>query len=344
MSIAEKAQRVGGAVWLLRAPVIHFVLIGTLLFGLQRWQALEDTPPVEQEPDRNIVINAARLAQMRTDWVVNTFRLPTAQEQENLLRQHIDEELLYREALSLGLDRHSPVVRNRLIQNMRFLGDYDDTAHGDEQSLYTQALELGLDRSDQVIRRHLVQAMRLVATHSATIVPPTEAELRDYLQVHMKDFRQPERVRIHHVYLSKDRRGQAVHKQAKKLLAQLRGNNISGEAARDYGDSFSLGRAFGPADHRKIARIFGTELADAIMKLDPGQWSEPLRSQYGYHLVWVSKRIPQTERPFAEVKSKLMHRWLAQKKAERMRTYLDGLRELYHVEIRRAGVKPEGAG
>ena len=39
-----------------------------------------------------------------------------------------------------------------------------------------------------------------------------------------------------------------------------------------------------------------------------------------------------------------MHRWLAQKKAERLRAYLDGLRELYHVEIERAGVKREGAG
>ena len=57
-------------------------------------------------------------------------RPPTQQELEGLIRDHVREEIYYREALALGLDRDNAVIRRHLRQKMEFLSD-DIAAQGD---------------------------------------------------------------------------------------------------------------------------------------------------------------------------------------------------------------------
>lgn len=102
---------------LLREPLLRFLFIGAALFGLYSL--------VNQgEPDRaskRIAVTKADVERIKAAWGVQWKREPTEAELNNLIQDHIREEVLYREALALGLERDDEIVRRRLALKMEFL-------------------------------------------------------------------------------------------------------------------------------------------------------------------------------------------------------------------------------
>ncbi len=106
-----------GLARLLREPLLHFLLIGGMLFALFAWV---NDAPVAEAPDQILVTtaDAGRLAeQFQAVWR----RPPTLDELTALLDDHVQEEVYVREAMALGLDRDDAVIRQRLRQKMMFL-------------------------------------------------------------------------------------------------------------------------------------------------------------------------------------------------------------------------------
>src|SRR5262245_17996470 len=100
----------------LREPLLHFVLIGALLFAFTAWR--------QQQQDHNeIRITSGEIAQLAAFWETQSQRKPTADELRGLIEERIDEEVLAREAVRLGLDRDDVIVRRRLAQKMAFVSD-----------------------------------------------------------------------------------------------------------------------------------------------------------------------------------------------------------------------------
>ena len=99
----------------LRHPLLHFLLIGALLFAGKQW-----LPPPPSAELQTIRVSATDLRRLQGEWMRETARAPTESELQSSVQRHIDEELLLREALHLGLDTTDPVARERLVMNMRF--------------------------------------------------------------------------------------------------------------------------------------------------------------------------------------------------------------------------------
>jgi len=79
------------------------------------------TEPVPEADDKTIVVSAGELEWMRTNWQKRWNRLPTQAEFDGLVQQYIKETVLYREALTMGLNQHDTVIRRRLAQKLEFL-------------------------------------------------------------------------------------------------------------------------------------------------------------------------------------------------------------------------------
>lgn len=104
-------------VWLASAlgePLFHFVLIGAVLFavfdahrGLAR--------------DHEIVLDPARVNKFTADYRAEFGQAPTAIELRSLARRYVQDEILYREGLALGLERDDEIVRRRVVQKMQFI-------------------------------------------------------------------------------------------------------------------------------------------------------------------------------------------------------------------------------
>lgn len=117
----------------LKEPLLHFLVLGGVLFGIDAWMA-PDTAAVDST--RRIEVTAGHLEQMREGYRRQYQRFPDEQELRGLITAHLREEVLYREALALGLDREDSIVRRRLAQKMEFLtGDLAQSAPPDDATL-----------------------------------------------------------------------------------------------------------------------------------------------------------------------------------------------------------------
>lgn len=114
----------------LREPLLHFVLIGALLFGLSA--AFSDTGLEQDE----IVVTKNRINHLTAVFERRWQRPPTEPELNRLVDNFVREEVLYREALNLGLDRDDTVIRRRLRMKMEFLArDLVDAIEPEEATL-----------------------------------------------------------------------------------------------------------------------------------------------------------------------------------------------------------------
>ena len=102
---------------LLREPLVHFLFIGAAIYLLYGVFA----EPAPEADDKTIVVSAGEVEWMQTAWQKRWNRLPTAAELDGLIQQYIRESVLYREALTMGLNRHDSVIRRRLAQKLEFL-------------------------------------------------------------------------------------------------------------------------------------------------------------------------------------------------------------------------------
>jgi len=155
--------------------LVLFVVLGVLLFGVHAAFAEETRVDgevvVDQEWARGVEAGLGR----------SLGRAPTSEELASALRTAVDEELLYREGLALGLDRGDPIVRRRLIQRTRFLHE-DRAALGqasDEElaaylaehgERYRSPLRIGITHAFAATERHAdpeAEAARLLAESDA---------------------------------------------------------------------------------------------------------------------------------------------------------------------------------
>ncbi len=101
---------------LLREPLFHFLVLGAGIFLLA---ALVDDSD-ENRTDQ-IVVSAGQVERLVETWQRTWQRPPTQAELEWLVEDYIREEILYREAIAMGLDRDDTIIRRRLRQKMEFL-------------------------------------------------------------------------------------------------------------------------------------------------------------------------------------------------------------------------------
>ena len=102
---------------LLREPLLHFMFIGAVIYLLYGVFA----EPVPEDADKTIVVSAGEVEWMKTSWQKRWNRPPTEAEFDGLIQQYIRETVLYREALTMGLNKHDQVIRRRLAQKLEFL-------------------------------------------------------------------------------------------------------------------------------------------------------------------------------------------------------------------------------
>jgi len=94
---------------LLREPLFHFVVIGALIFGA------DAALTALRGGERDIVVPASVRKEAHDTFVAAAKREPTAAEMRQFLARWLDNEVLYREGLALGLDKGDPAMRERVI-------------------------------------------------------------------------------------------------------------------------------------------------------------------------------------------------------------------------------------
>lgn len=166
---------------LLKEPLLHFLLIGVILFAAHEWRGQGTTgEDVGENTTKRIEVTAEVITRLKDGWSRQFQKTPDEVEVRGIVEAHVTEEILYREALALGLDRNDTIVRRRLAQKMEFL---------------TQDI--------------------------VNTAAPDEATLEAYFKKNAAKYARPSRVSFRHVYFSEEKRGENAAADARMALTSL---------------------------------------------------------------------------------------------------------------------------
>ncbi len=260
--------------FLIRQPLLHFLLLGGALFVLYDLNAPELEETVQDDPTRIVVDRDSLLNFMQ--YRANAFqpevfgeRLDSMSDQEvqDIIREYVREEALYREALALGMDQGDYNIRLRLVQKVEFLLE-----------------NLVLEQST-----------------------PTEQELLDFYQAHQSDYRVDTVYTFTHIFFDAGREGMAsARDRAVQVLADS--DDIEFDESSQYGDRYPFLQNYVGRTRDFVSNNFGTAFVEALdmASVSDERWQGPFESRYGMHLVMLRERAEPYTLSFDDVRGRLI--------------------------------------
>jgi hypothetical protein len=202
-----------------------------------------------------------------------------------------------------------------------------------EEAAYREGMALGLDRDDAIIRRRVRQKLQFVAEDLTSAAEPSDDDLAAFLVSHPDDYRLGARLSFRQVYLSPERRGDALAGDARDLLRALEGGSSIDAGA--IGDRTLLDHAYEDISISDVADRFGTEFAASVEGLAVGAWAGPIASAYGAHLVRVDAREEGRVRALSEVREQVRRDWEFEMRRQATDAFYRALVDRYDVVIER---------
>lgn len=98
-------------------PLIQFLIIGAGIYGVYAMFAT----PEENFRDTLVHVDSNRINGFISEWEARWSRPPTREEINGLIQSYIKEDVLYRQAVSMGLNEDDPITRRRMAQKLEFL-------------------------------------------------------------------------------------------------------------------------------------------------------------------------------------------------------------------------------
>ena len=268
---------------MMREPLLHFLLGGAglfLLFGL-----VNESNRVAND---EIVVTAGQIDHIVSIFQKTRQRPPTSNELSGLIDNFIVEEILYREAVAIGLDQDDTIIRRRLRQKMEFLLD------------------------------------------DFTVVEPTDADLQLFLDNNSDQFRKDAIISVEQVYLNEYSRD-----KAEDALARLQSGEV--DSPDQLSESHLLPYRLDDASETIVSAQFGEKFKTLLFGLDVGQWTGPVESPFGIHLIRIQSITPGRIPNLEEIRKEVARDWLTDFRNGAQEKILDQMRAEYTITIEMPG-------
>jgi peptidyl-prolyl cis-trans isomerase D len=142
-----------------------------------------------------------------------------------------------------------------------------------------------------------------------------EADVEKEYKNNEEQYKTPEQVRASHVLLKTEGKDDAAVKaKAEEILKQAKGGADFAELARKNSEDEASAKNGGDLDYFGKGRMV-PEFDAAVFAMQPGQISDLVKTQYGYHIIKLVDKKPATTRPYPQVRQQL-HDQLAYQRAQ----------------------------
>ncbi len=242
---------------------------------------------------QEIVISAGQLDALILGFEKVWQRLPSQLEMQGLVQNHIREEVMYREALAMGLEKNDSIIRRRLKQKLEFLfEDIASLALPSEDELQT-FLVANPDRFREQSRfslRHIYFNVGQRGDSSQADAEILLAKLRE------------QSIDEHALASAGDR----------LLMTQSYFQN---------------------EEERNIRRDLGALFTQSLRDMPTGTWQGPIESDFGLHLVYIEEHIPGNLPALSDIRETVSREWNLVKRKEANEAFYQTLLENYTVTI-----------
>jgi parvulin-like peptidyl-prolyl isomerase len=205
----------------------------------------------------------------------------------------------------------------------------------EEELLIQRALELRLADHDTRIRKDLTVAMiDAIAAPAAELNPP-EAELKRFYDANRELFAQSDHVRARQIWCRVPTLADsgAAHARATAAAERLRGGEDFAAVRAALGDNEIAPLPDTLLPPAKLADYIGPTALRAVLGLQLGEVTDPIRSSTGYHVLQLIDTAPGEAPPFASMKPQVLAAYRKQAADAALRAYLDDLRSRAEVEV-----------
>ena len=130
-------------------------------------------------------------------------------------------------------------------------------------------------------------------------------QIERHYNENIQQYSTPEQVRASHILLKTDGKDDAaVKKQAGEILAKAKGGADFAELAKKYSQDESNAAKGGDLDYFGRGQMV-PEFDAAAFSMQPGQISDLVKTQYGYHIIKMVDKKAATQRPLSEVRAQI---------------------------------------
>lgn len=200
-----------------------------------------------------------------------------------------------------------------------------------QEIFYREALKMNLDHNDEVVKRRLAQKMEFLSDDlSALVDAPTDEKLRDYYQKNQEKYQVPYQYSFKQVVFTSDRH---PNPEAAASKAQQRHGSKPVDAMRDQGDRLSVRYQFDKLYEPQVDKELGGDLAVSLRSLPLNEWSGPVKSGYGFHLIYLSEKQEPYFPDFQDIRDELARDFAYQTEVENQLLIYHSLKKNYDIEI-----------
>ena len=255
----------------LKQPLVHFLLIGLAFFLL--FNFFGDGDDLDSKTivvDNKALMNFFQYRSKAFNQEVFEERMASMPKEElnQLISEYVRQEVLYREAMAMGLDKEDFIIKQRMIQKVEFISQ-------------------GI---------------------SEAVTDPSEEEIKKYYEDSKESYYVPALATFTHVFFDFERWDPDEAKaKAEAEVVFLNRNNFTFNQAPSRGDRFFYHTNYVERDVEYVKSHFGAQMTSAIFEAEPSgnTWIGPFLSEYGYHVVMLTMkqvgRYPELDEVLARV-------------------------------------------
>ena len=277
--------------------------------------------------------------------------LSLVKERADLLRQKylrspvgIPEEELLKEALNMIIDERLMLQEGK---KLGFIVDEDsiDAAMKDiaqKNGLQEVQLEQMLEREGRSLssyRNHIrdqILVSKITRFEISNRVKVSDKEVNQYYRDHQKEFWEDGRVRARHILFIAERSSSETNRkvklqQAKKVLNEIRKGKDFAELAMEYSEDVSAsdGGDVGFVVRGKMVR----EFEEAVFDLKPGQISDIVETEYGYHIIKVEEVVSGNTLTLKDAKERVTKVLTMEKQKQGYEDWMGELKKAAFIEV-----------
>lgn len=204
-----------------------------------------------------------------------------------------------------------------------------------DEILYREGRSLGLDRDDPVIKRRVRQKLEIMGEEIVGRDSPTDAELSSYLQANPASFKRAAIVSFEQIFF-----GPEGSDGIDGRLAAARRSLERGADPGTLGQPTLLPFREDHAAVDLITKRFGSQFGAQLETVPLGQWTGPVASGFGVHLVLVRERVPAALPSLEEARPLVLREWESDRRNRALEEHFRRLRQEYRVVMDQ---KPPGA-
>ena len=183
---------------------------------------------------------------------------------------------------------------------------------------------MGLEDEDTIIRRRLRQKMEFLAGAGAEVAELDDAVLEKFYADHADAFATAPRIGFTQILVP-----DAQPSAAESILAAL----ADGANPAELGQRTLLPASMPASPPTAVDGTFGAGFFDRVSTLLPGQWSGPIPSGYGQHVVRLDVLEPGRLPPFAQVRDRLELEWRSRKADDLRAERFEKLKAQYAIDL-----------